>query len=214
MSDEGAPSPAATPPAATPPPVNPEPSGGRTEQRFQQLLGKLAKAEERIKVLSAGEVERDRDSWKGKATQYQQRIEALKAEHAKAAAGWATERTMMQHGLVDREAHAGAQALYSTRPEEGRPSLSDWMSGWVTQAEDGETVDTTPPALRHYLRPTAAPVSTAAAPRPKLPGAPPVGSPGAPAGISDAIKMRAAQGDREAQEQVREYLRHKRTRRA
>lgn len=210
MSDEGAPPPAdagALPPA--------DPALSRASARIQKLLADNQALRDQLKVASAGELERDRDTWKGKATQYQQRLEALKAEHAEAAAGWATERTMMQHGLVDREAHAVAQALYGTLPEEGRPSLGDWMSGWVMQGEDGETVDTTPPALRHYLRPTAAPVSTATAPpRPKLPGAPPVGSPGAPAGISDAVKMRAAQGDREAQEQVRQYLRLKRARRA
>lgn len=205
--DEGAPPP---PKTETPPP---DPGPSRAELRIQALTAKLREQEERIKVLAADEVTRERDTWKQKATSYEQKLAELKSQHEQAAQGWQTQRTFLERGLVDEEAQVVAQALHSRLPEADRPDLATWMDSWRQQSEDGEVIDHTPAALRPYMQ-TTAPEVPAPALRRKLAGAPPAGSPGAPAGISPELRARAARGDQEAAKAIREYLAAKRARRA
>lgn len=206
MSDtEGAP-----PPTPTPAPSTPEPGPSRAEQRIQTLLAEVKDLRGQVKVLSADQTVRERDELAAKVANWEKKFSDLEATHKAAELTWVRERTFMARGLVDPEGQAVAEALYGRLPEKDRPALDAWMDGWKT-----DDADNTPAALRHYLN-GAAPSSQPppAAPRPKLPGAPPAGSPGTLEAIPPELYARAAAGDAEAQKQVEAFLRQQRTRRA
>lgn len=190
-------------PETPPPATTSDPGPSRAEARIQALTAKLREQEERIKVLSAGEVERERDQWRGKAESYQAKLDALKAEREKEAAGWQRERAFLSRGLTDEEGQAVTLALYSRLPEEGRPDLGAWMDSWRVTGEDGEVEDRTPAAVRAYLQSAAPPpADSSPAPRPPIPGQRPTGSPASDAErkrVMDALRRRP--GDPELRKQ-------------
>lgn len=171
----------------------------RAAERIQTLLSELKEAKQTISVLQADSVTQERDSLAQQLQQQTAQLEALQQSHQAAAAEWQTQATMLRRGLTSEEGQAVALALYGRLPAEGRPALAEWMDGF--SAEGGQA----PAALAPYLQAPAAPAPPTPTP-PRLPGRPPVGAPGTLGSVDPAIRARAAAGDREAQQALRDLL--------
>jgi hypothetical protein len=171
----------------------------RAGERIQALVGELKAAKETIQLLQADAVTQERDALAQQLQQQAAKLEALKQSHQAQAAEWQTQATMLRRGLTSDEGQAVALALYGRLPAEERPALAEWMDGW--QAEGAQM----PAALAPYLQAPASPAPELPAP-PKLPGRAPVGAPGALGSVDPAIRARAAAGDKEAQQALRDLL--------
>lgn len=73
------------------------------------------------------------------------RIQHLEEQHQAAAATWEEERGLMAAGLTDPEAIDVARLLHGRLPEEGRPTLGEWVG------QLRESPDKAPRALAGYL---------------------------------------------------------------
>lgn len=147
-------------------------------------------------------------------------LEETRAKYTADATSWETERSVYQLGIVDGEAIEVARHLHGRLPEQGRPTLADWLR--EAKADPAKA----PKALQPYLAapaapapaPTAqqapaAPMATATAQAAQRPG---TTAPAAGQGRMDAAQIRqlreecARTGDwsrwREAQPAIRASL--------
>ena len=121
------------------------------KSRLYQVLEQKRQLQTQLEGLTSrmGELESTLQAAQALTSRVQELEASLETTRAQAT----TERTLFQSGLRDEEGLKVAQMLYNAQPEEGRPSLAEWM-------------ENPPRAVQAYLEQpqtqTQAPVSEAA----------------------------------------------------
>ncbi len=119
------------------------------ENKDSNVDGASQKAQERIRALSAriAELEgwkRENESKIATADALTTQLQSLKADHEKAAQGWATEKAILAAGISDPEGVDFARVAYErVQPGQNgqRPDIASWLAN----------KDALPRAVRAYL---------------------------------------------------------------
>ena len=95
------------------------------KSRLDQVLEQKRQLQTQLEGLTSrmGELESTLQAAQALTSRVQELEASLETTRAQAS----TERTLFQSGLRDEEGLKVAQMLYNAQPEEGRPSLAEWM---------------------------------------------------------------------------------------
>jgi hypothetical protein len=95
------------------------------KSRLDQVLEQKRQLQTQLEGLTSrmGELESTLQAAQALTSRVQELEASLETTRAQAT----TERTLFQSGLRDEEGLKVAQMLYNAQPEEGRPSLAEWM---------------------------------------------------------------------------------------
>ena len=115
----------------------------------REALSRVAELEDQIRDLQARA---------GTAEQLQAQIAEMQQGTAKMRDEYESERGLWRAGLTDPEGIEIARLLHGRLPAEGRPTLSDWLAGFASDAS------TAPRALAGYLPGSSASAAAPAAP--------------------------------------------------
>ena len=121
MSDEGTPN-------DTPAGDGENTPGPVSYKRFDQVNRQRGELQRQV-----GELQRqvnDLEAARGNYDTLAQQLADLKASHETERGVWAREKTVMGAGITDPDGIAVANMFYERLPEEGRPDIGEWVSGF------------------------------------------------------------------------------------
>jgi hypothetical protein len=129
----------------TPPPAPPTPAPDLTHAnvRIQGLIedrnglaSKLAAAQAEVKQLKTGDLAR-----------LQKKLDGVTSDYETAKTGWERDRMWLASPFKDPASQAAATAYHGGLPEDGRPTIGEWVQG----LESSETASADFPLLAGYL---------------------------------------------------------------